>query len=60
MLSVENITKSFTIHHLDQTRKAIEDISLHVNKGEFLGIVGRSGSGKSTILKSIYGTYMPE
>ncbi|WP_017548250.1 phosphonate C-P lyase system protein PhnL [Salinicoccus carnicancri] len=60
MLSVENITKSFTIHHLDQTRKAIDEISLHVNKGEFLGIVGRSGSGKSTILKSIYGTYMPE
>lgn len=60
MLSVENITKSFTIHHLDQTRKAIGEINLHVNKGEFLGIVGRSGSGKSTILKSIYGTYMPE
>ena len=60
MLSVENITKSFTIHHLDQTRKAIGEINLHVNKGEFLGIVGKSGSGKSTILKSIYGTYMPE
>lgn len=60
MLSVENISKSFTIHHLNQTRTAIEEVNLHVNKGEFLGIVGKSGSGKSTILKSIYGTYMPE
>lgn len=60
MLSVENISKSFTIHHLNQTRTAIDEVNLHVNKGEFLGIVGKSGSGKSTILKSIYGTYMPE
>jgi alpha-D-ribose 1-methylphosphonate 5-triphosphate synthase subunit PhnL len=28
-----------------------------VKKGEFIGITGKSGSGKSTILKSIYGTY---
>ncbi|KIH69766.1 phosphonate C-P lyase system protein PhnL [Salinicoccus roseus] len=60
MLSVENISKSFTIHHLGQTRSAISGINLHVAKGEFLGIVGKSGSGKSTILKSIYGTYKPE
>ena len=60
MLSVENISKSFTIHHLKQTRTAIGAVSLHVDKGGFLGIVGKSGSGKSTILKSIYGTYKPD
>ncbi|WP_020008153.1 ATP-binding cassette domain-containing protein [Salinicoccus albus] len=60
MLSVQNISKSFTIHHLKQTRTAIGGVSLHVDKGGFLGIVGKSGSGKSTILKSIYGTYKPD
>ncbi|MFC3419939.1 phosphonate C-P lyase system protein PhnL [Salinicoccus hispanicus] len=60
MLSVEDLSKSFTIHHLGQTREAISGINLNVAQGGFLGIVGRSGSGKSTILKSIYGTYRPD
>lgn len=59
MLTVNHFGKSFTVHHLNQTRQAVSDISIDVKKGEFLGIVGKSGSGKSTILKSIYGTYKP-
>ncbi|SOC41126.1 phosphonate C-P lyase system protein PhnL [Salinicoccus kekensis] len=59
MLTVENFGKSFTTHHLNQTRQAVSGISFNVEKGEFLGIVGKSGSGKSTVLKSIYGTYKP-
>lgn len=60
MLSVENLQKHFTIHHLDKTLRAIQRISFSVEEGQFLGIVGKSGSGKSTILKSIYGTYKPQ
>lgn len=59
MLTVKEFGKSFTTHHLNQTRQAVEDISFEVEKGRFLGIVGKSGSGKSTVLKSIYGTYKP-
>ena len=59
MIKIEDFSKSFTIHHLNQTRQAISGVSFDVKKGEFLGIVGESGSGKSTILKSIYGTYKP-
>ncbi len=60
MIQVEHLQKEFNIHHLNKTLPAINDISFTVEKGKFLGIVGKSGSGKSTILKSIYGTYLPQ
>ena len=52
--------KAFTTHHLNQTMTAVEDISFGLEKGKFLGIVGKSGSGKSTIIKCIYRTYLPQ
>ena len=60
MLTINGLEKSFTIHHLQNTFTALHNISLHVKEGGFLGIVGKSGSGKSTILKSIYRTYEPQ
>ena len=39
---------------------AIEAINFSLEEGEFIGIVGKSGSGKSTVLKSVYRTYLPE
>ena len=35
--------------------KVLEDISMQVNAGEFLGIVGPNAGGKSTLLKLILG-----
>jgi ABC-2 type transport system ATP-binding protein len=46
-----NSTKE--LHH------ALKDISFSVKKGEFFGIVGRNGSGKSTMLKILAGIYQP-
>ncbi|WP_019378555.1 phosphonate C-P lyase system protein PhnL [Virgibacillus halodenitrificans] len=60
MLRVKDFGKRFTIHHLDKTRQAVDHINFSLEQGEFLGIVGKSGSGKSTILKSIYRTYRPD
>ena len=40
-------------------KNIIEDICLHVNKGDFVGIIGPNGSGKSTVLKNLYRALNP-
>ena len=42
-----------------QEIKAIDDLDLSVQKGEFIAILGRNGSGKSSLAKHINGLLMP-
>ena len=49
-LRLENVTKSYGVGGAAETR-AIDDISLDVEEGEFLAVVGPSGCGKSTLLQ---------
>ena len=59
-LSVENLSKEFTLHMLGGRRlSALENVSFSVESGEFLGVVGRSGSGKSSLLRCLYRRYLP-
>lgn len=60
MLKIENLSKGFFIHDLNKTISACKNINITLNEGEFIGITGKSGSGKSTILKMIYRTYLPD
>ena len=46
MIDLENVTKSYT-----KGVQALNGISLHIDKGEFVFITGSSGSGKSTLMK---------
>jgi alpha-D-ribose 1-methylphosphonate 5-triphosphate synthase subunit PhnL len=59
LLSVRNLSKRFELKDLGTEISACEDVSFSVGTGEFVGITGRSGSGKSTILKMIYRSYLP-
>lgn len=60
LLKVENLKKTFIMHQFDEKQiVGCNGISFSLNKGEFVGITGKSGAGKSTILKSIYRTYLP-
>lgn len=50
---IKKIPWLFTHKGHSMVKKAVDDVSFNVNKGEVLGIIGRNGSGKSTILKLI-------
>ena len=71
IISVANVTKTFKIPHLKtyivhlrKTSKydmlyALKNITLSIRQGEFIGLIGRNGSGKSTQLKVIAGIIHP-
>jgi ABC-2 type transport system ATP-binding protein len=53
MIKVQNLTKSFG------PKKAVDDVSFEVGKGEVLGFLGPNGAGKSTTMRMITGFYPP-
>lgn len=57
ILVTENLRKYYQLG--DATVRALDGISLIVEKGEFIAIVGRSGSGKSTLLHMLGGLDVP-
>ena len=54
MITFQNVTKTYNSHAV-----ALEDVSFKVNQGEFATFVGRSGAGKSTIIKLLIGEEKP-
>ncbi len=48
MITLENINKVYRTSEIET--QALENVHIHVNKGEFLSIMGPSGCGKSTLL----------
>ncbi|WP_300882946.1 peptidase domain-containing ABC transporter [uncultured Desulfovibrio sp.] len=49
-----------TFRYKPDMQPAIDNLSLHVKKGEILGIAGRSGSGKSTLARLLQALYLPQ
>jgi len=60
-LEICDLTKTFNVYVLDGKQiQGFKNVSVCVKRGEFLAIVGSSGSGKSSLLKCIYRTYIPD
>jgi ATP-binding cassette subfamily F protein uup len=54
LLNLESVSKSFDI------RALLDEVSLGVNAGDRIGVVGRNGGGKSTLIKVMAGIEAPD
>ena len=59
MLQIENISKTFNPRTVNE-KKALSDLSLTVNEGDFISIIGANGAGKTTLFNAIAGTFMTD
>ena len=58
ILEIKNLTHTYGIG-TPFRRSAVEDVSFAVEQGEFLGIIGHTGSGKSTLIQHLNGLLKP-
>ena len=58
ILQIENLIHTYSAGTPFQ-RSAVENMNLHVGTGEFLGIIGHTGSGKSTLIQHLNGLLKP-
>lgn len=56
MLKLENVCITFNANTVNE-RKALQNINLNVENGDFITVIGSNGAGKSTLMNAISGTY---
>lgn len=54
LLQVQAVTREYRLHR-NQNLRAVDQVSLHIDQGESLGLIGESGCGKSTLTRTILG-----
>jgi len=60
LIIVEDLAKTFVLHNAEAaTIPVFQDLTLQVAAGECVVLAGESGVGKSTLLRSIFGNYLP-
>ena len=59
MLNINNVKKSFQTE-LGSIKRVFKGLELHVEKGDFISIIGSNGAGKSTLLDTITGNIVPD
>ncbi len=59
ILQVENLTHTYSVG-TPFAHKALDGMSFSVEKGEFIGIIGHTGSGKSTLMQHLNGLLKPD
>lgn len=59
MLTLKDVSLTFNPGTVDE-KKAIDNLSLHVKKGDFISIIGANGAGKSTLFNLIAGSFISD
>ncbi|OZM76159.1 ATP-binding cassette domain-containing protein [Pseudonocardia sp. MH-G8] len=61
VLEVRNLVKTFTLHTVDgRTVSSLRGVDLDVAAGEHVALAGSSGAGKSSLLRCVHRTYLPD
>ena len=59
MLDIQGVSKTFNPGTINE-KIALRDVSLHLEDGDFVTVIGGNGAGKSTLLNTVAGTYFPD
>ena len=59
LLRVENLSKTFFLHEQNKVIPSSSQVNLSVYSGRLTALIGPTGAGKSSVLKSIFRTYLP-
>ena len=57
MLDIKNIYKTFNAGTVNE-KTALNGVSLHLNEGDFVTVIGGNGAGKSTLMNAVAGTWL--
>ena len=59
-LSEQIVLDRVTFQYPDTSRKSLDEISLTVQKGQSIGLIGKSGAGKTTLVDVLLGLFIPQ
>lgn len=59
MLDLVHVSKTFNPGTVNE-KKALDDVTLHLEKGDFVTLIGSNGAGKSTLMAAVAGEFYPD
>ena len=54
------VFEKFSLRYRDDLPLVLENLNFTIEPGEFFAVIGRTGSGKSTLISAMFGLYLPE
>ena len=59
IIKAENLIYDYQNHEAHSRQRAVNNVSLDINEGDFIAVIGHNGSGKSTFARHLNAMLMP-